>query len=360
MSEYILITGGAGYIGSCVNAMLNTLGFRTIVVDSLVYGHKEALDFSLLDSADSNILEFFKKANLDFTSTEPNLTNPKSNTAFIKADLCDKDALEAIFEKHKISCVLHFAAFAYVSESVANPAKYYTNNVANTLNLLESMRKFGVKHIIFSSTCATYGNPLELPITESHPQNPINPYGRSKLIVEQILADFANAYGLRYIALRYFNAAGASNFFDIGESHSPETHLIPLILQTALKKRECFSIFGRDYDTQDGSCVRDFIHIDDLSAAHILALDYLTKHSTSDVFNLGNGSGFSVLEVLECARKITRCEIPTKYESRREGDPAKLVGSAKKAKEILGWNPIFYDLESILKSAFAWHKNARY
>lgn len=358
MNDKILITGGAGYIGSCVNAMLNTLGFHTIVVDSLIYGHKEALDFRLLDS--SNILEFFNRANLSHPRAAPNLTNPKSNTTFIKADLCDKDALNAIFSKYKISCVLHFAAFAYVGESVENPAKYYANNVANSLNLLESMRKFGVKRIIFSSTCATYGNPLELPIAESHPQNPINPYGRSKLMVEQILADFANAYGFDYIALRYFNAAGASNFFDIGESHSPETHLIPLMLQTALKKRECFSVFGTDYDTRDGSCVRDFIHIDDLSAAHILALYYLEQNLKSEVFNLGNGAGFSVLEVLECARKITQCEIPTKYESRREGDPNELVGSAKKAKEILGWNPIFYDLESILKSAFAWHKNQRY
>ena len=179
-------------------------------------------------------------------------------------------------------------------------------------------------------------------------------------MVEQILADFAKAYGLHYIALRYFNAAGASNFFDIGESHNPETHLIPLMLQTALKKREYFSVFGTDYDTRDGSCVRDFIHIDDLSAAHILALYYLEQNLKSEVFNLGNGAGFSVIEVLECARKITQCEIPTKYESRREGDPNELVGSAKKAKEILGWNPIFYDLKSILKSAFAWHKNQRY
>ena len=358
MNDKILITGGAGYIGSCVNAMLNTLGFQTIVVDSLIYGHKEAMDFRLLDSA--NILEFFKQSNLLQKHTMPNLTNPKENTIFIKTDLCDKDALEAIFSTYKISCVLHFAAFAYVGESVENPSKYYANNVANSLNLLESMRKFGVKRIIFSSTCATYGNPLELPIAESHPQNPINPYGRSKLMVEQILSDFANAYGFHYIALRYFNAAGASNFFNIGESHSPETHLIPLILQTALKKREYFSVFGTDYDTRDGSCVRDFIQIDDLSAAHILALYYLEQNLKSEVFNLGNGVGFSVLEVLECARKITHCKIPCKYELRREGDPNELVGSAKKAKEILGWNPIFYDLESILNSAFAWHKNQRY
>lgn len=355
--KYILITGGAGYIGSCVNAMLNTLGFRTIVVDSLVYGHKEALDFTLLDSQIS-ISEFFKKANI--LAKGANLANPKANTTFIQADLGDRFALKEIFAKYDILCVLHFAAFAYVGESVENPAKYYANNVANSLNLLESMREVGVQNIIFSSTCATYGVPLELPISESHIQNPINPYGRSKLMIEQILSDYANAYGLKYVALRYFNAAGASNFFDIGESHSPETHLIPLILQTALKKRESISIFGNDYKTRDGSCVRDFIHIDDLAMAHILALKYLEQNDKSEVFNLGNGNGFSVLEVLQKAREITNAEIPCIYESRRNGDPAKLVGSAKKAKAILGWNPVFFDLDSILKSAFSWHKNQRY
>lgn len=356
-AKYILITGGAGYIGSCVNAMLNTLGFRTIVVDSLVYGHKEALDFRHLDSQIS-ISEFFKKANI--LAKSANLANPKANTTFIKADLSDRFALKEIFAKYDISCVLHFAAFAYVGESVINPAKYYANNVANSLNLLETMREVGVKNIIFSSTCATYGVPLELPISESHPQNPINPYGRSKLMIEQILADYANAYGLKYVALRYFNAAGASNFFDIGESHSPETHLIPLVLQTALGKRESISIFGTDYQTRDGSCVRDFIHIDDLAVAHILAMQYLEQNDKSKVFNLGNGAGFSVLEVLQKAREITNSEIPCIYESRRSGDPAELVGSAKKAKAILGWNPVFFDLDSILKSAFAWHKNQRY
>lgn len=282
-------------------------------------------------------------------------------TIFIQGDLNDTILLRQIFDTYHIECVLHFAAFAYVGESVLEPQKYYLNNVAHTLNLLSVMREFDCKNIIFSSTCATYGNPTQIPITESHPQNPINPYGRSKLMVEQILQDFSKAYNLSYVILRYFNAAGASNFFNIGESHNPETHLIPLILQTALKQRNTpLEIFGLDYPTKDGSCVRDYIHIDDLALAHILSWRYLRNGGKSDVFNLGNNEGFSVLEVLHKAQEITNTEIPSIKSKRREGDPAILVGDCRKAKAILGWNPHFCDLETILQTAYRWHKNPRY
>lgn len=255
---------------------------------------------------------------------------------------------------------MHFAAFAYVGESVKSPKKYYKNNIANSLNLLESMLKHNVKKIIFSSTCATYGNPLSLPITESHPQNPINPYGQSKLVVENMLKDFHHAYGLNYVILRYFNAAGASMLFDIGESHEPETHLIPLVLQAALGQRESLSIFGNDYPTKDGSCVRDYIHVDDLANAHILALKYLLNGGKSDVFNLGNGEGFSIFEIIECTEKLCGRKIPYIIESRRAGDPATLIGSSAKAGEILGFSPQFHKMESILSSALRWHTNKRY
>lgn len=288
------------------------------------------------------------------------LQNTHKNTTFIHADLCDKTALDSIFTSHNIIAVIHFAAFAYVGESVSEPSKYYRNNIANTLNLLESMRAHNVRHIIFSSTCATYGNPLSLPITESHPQNPINPYGYTKLVVENMLQDFARAYSLNYVILRYFNAAGASMLFDLGESHEPETHLIPLLLQTALGQRACLSVFGDDYESRDGSCVRDYIHIDDLASAHILALKHLLNGGGSEVFNLSNGEGFSVFELIKCAEKLCGKKIPYRVEKRRAGDPATLIGDSTKAREILGWKPHFYDIETILKSALRWHTNPRY
>ena len=288
------------------------------------------------------------------------LQNAHKNTTFIHADIGDSSALDSIFSTYDIESVIHFAAFAYVGESVADPSKYYRNNIANTLNLLESMRKHSVKHIIFSSTCATYGNPLTLPITESHPQNPINPYGYTKLVVETMLRDFARAYGLNYVALRYFNAAGASLLFDLGESHSPETHLIPLLLETALGQREALSVFGDDYESRDGSCVRDYIHIEDLASAHILALKHLLNGGKSEVFNLGNGEGFSVFELIQCAERLCRREIPYRVEKRRAGDPATLIGDSTKAREILGWKPHFYHIETILESALRWHRNKRY
>ena len=272
----------------------------------------------------------------------------------------DLDSLKKIFSKNNIDCVLHFAAFAYVGESVENPEKYYFNNVANTLNLLKAMRENNISKIIFGSTCATYGVPQKLPIDENHPQNPINPYGRTKLMIEQILRDYSAAYGLQFVALRYFNAAGASHFFDIGESHAPETHLLPLVLQTALKKRESFKVFGTDYDTADGSCIRDYIHVDDLAAAHILAMRYLAAGGESAAFNLGNGNGFSVLEVIKTAEKIVGEKIPCEIAARRAGDPAALVGSSEKAKEILKWRPQFFELKKILKSALRWHQNQRF
>lgn len=359
--QNILITGGAGYIGSHTNALLNTLGYKTIVLDSLVYGHKQAIEYTTLQNLDPKAFEFLHWLSAQCQQKNINITpSPAAYSTFIQADLGDKAAVDKIFKSYDIAAVIHFAAFAYVGESVQDPAKYYRNNIANTLNLLELMHTHKVKHIIFSSTCATYGNPLQLPITESHPQNPINPYGYSKLVVENMLKDFAHAYDLHYVILRYFNAAGASMFFDIGESHSPETHLIPIILQTALGKRESLSVFGNDYETKDGSCVRDYIHVDDLSSAHILALRYLQTEKKSEVFNLGNGAGFSVFEVLECAQKLCKKPIPHHIETRREGDPAVLIGDSNKAQNILGWKPYFGHLEHIVSSALRWHANARY
>ena len=366
----ILITGGAGYIGSHANALLNALGFDTIVLDSLVYGHKQALHYAPLPNATTSLLESLKATNMANTSNislggghkslGQSLETAHTRTTFIHADLSDTSALESIFSTYDILAVMHFAAFAYVGESVKDPSKYYYNNVANSLNLLESMRKAHIKNIIFSSTCATYGNPLHLPITESHPQSPINPYGYSKLVVENMLKDFSHAYGINYVILRYFNAAGASMLFNIGESHSPETHLIPLLLQTALGQREALSIYGDDYPTNDGSCIRDYIHIDDLANAHILALKYLLNGGKSEAFNLGNGLGFSIFELLECASRLCGRQIPYTIESRREGDPATLIGDSTKAKQILGWNPLFADIETILSSALNWHRNPRY
>lgn len=368
MTASILITGGAGYIGSHANALLNALGFDTIVLDNLVYGHKQALCYAPLPNAPTSLLESLKASNTTSNislggghkSLDQSLETAHTRTTFIQADLSDISALESIFSTYHIQAVMHFAAFAYVGESVKDPSKYYYNNIANSLNLLESMRKANVKNIIFSSTCATYGDPLHLPITESHPQNPINPYGYSKLVVENMLKDFSRAYGLHYVILRYFNAAGASKLFDIGESHSPETHLIPLLLQTALGQRESLHIYGDDYPTKDGSCVRDYIHIDDLASAHILALTHLLNGGKSEAFNLGNGEGFSIFELVECASRLCGRQIPCTIESRREGDPATLIGDSTKAQQILGWKAHFASIETILSSALNWHRNPRY
>jgi len=318
----VLVTGGAGYIGAHAVRELKKAGYEVVILDNLVYGHRELAQGERL----------------------------------IVGDLENRALLEQLFSEHRFEAVMHFAAYAYVGESVENPAKYYRNNVAATLNLLDVMREAKVNRFIFSSTCATYGEPKEVPIPESHPQNPINPYGASKMMVERILADYSKAYSLKYVALRYFNAAGADESGEIGEDHNPETHLIPLVLDAALGKRKHITIYGTDYDTPDGTCIRDYIHVTDLANAHVLGLKYLQHGGESNVFNLGNGNGFSVREVIETARKVTDREIPVVEGARRPGDPAQLIGSAEKAKKILGWNPKFNQLETIIATAWKWHQ----
>jgi UDP-glucose 4-epimerase len=264
--------------------------------------------------------------------------------------------LDRLFSTHQIDAVMHFAAYTYVGESVTQPDRYYRNNVVGTLTLLEAMVAASIKKFVFSSTCATYGMPQTLPIPEDHPQNPINPYGTSKLMVEQILADFDVAYQLKSVCFRYFNAAGADPSGRLGEDHNPETHLIPLVLMTALGERESISIFGTDYPTPDGTCIRDYIHVTDLAAAHVLGLEYLLKDGDSTAFNLGNGNGFSVREVIDTARQITGRPIAVKECDRRSGDPPILVGSSEKAQTTLGWTPQYADLGKILSHAWEWHK----
>lgn len=321
----ILVTGGAGYIGSHSVLTLQNAGYEVIVLDNLVYGHQDLVE---------NVLQ----------------------TKLIVGDTCDRALLRQIFTDHKIDAVMHFAAYAYVGESVTKPAKYYQNNVVGTFTLLEAMVEAGVHNFVFSSTCATYGVPDSVPIKEDQPQNPINPYGATKLMVERILQDFSVAYDFRSVCLRYFNAAGADPEGRLGEDHDPETHLIPLVLQTALGHRPSISVFGTDYDTPDGSCVRDYIHVLDIAQAHILALEYLLKDGKTDVFNLGNGNGFSVKQVIETARKITGKEIPAVMGDRRPGDPPALVGSGAKAQQILGWQPQYSNLDDIISHAWQWHQ----
>ena len=319
----ILVVGGAGYIGSYMCKYLSKNGYHPVILDNLIYGHREAVKWG----------------------------------SFFKGSMDDSALLDQIFSEHQIAAVMHFAAFCYVGESVLQPARYYRNNVANTLNLLEFMNKRGVRSFIFSSSCATYGEPVEIPITENHTQNPINPYGRSKLMVEQIMEDFSHAYKSECVSLRYFNAAGADPDGELGEDHNPETHLIPLVLKTAIGKREMINIFGDDYPTKDGTCIRDYIHIDDLAQAHLLALKRLLSGLPGGCFNLGNGSGHSVMQLIETARKVTGKTIPSKVVDRRPGDPAVLIGSSEKAIKTLGWHPRFPELETIIETAWKWHKN---
>ena len=318
----ILVTGGAGYIGSHVNKGLHAKGYETLVLDNLIYGHREFVKWG----------------------------------EFVCADLANIDQLRLVFKTYTIDAVMHFAAFAYVGESVVDPQKYYWNNVANTLNLLYVMLEFGVKIIVFSSSCATYGLPGEIPITEEHPQLPINPYGRSKLMVENILDDFADAYEFSYTALRYFNAAGADSDSEIGEWHEPETHLIPLLLDVARERKKKIQIFGTDYQTPDGTCIRDYIHVTDLAEAHILSLDYLLSGGASAAFNLGNGNGFSVKEVIKSAERVTSKRIRIDESSRRKGDPSILIGSSQKIKDVLGWQPRYENLDLIIETAWKWHQ----
>lgn len=322
----ILVCGGAGYIGSHINKMLNQQGYETVVFDNLVYGHREAVKWGEL----------------------------------VVGDIADPQALDELFNKYKFDAVFHFAAYAYVGESVDNPEKYYYNNVANTLNLLHAMKEHGVNKIIFSSTCATYGEPERVPITEDMPQNPINPYGATKLMVERIFKDYNHAYGLQFVVLRYFNAAGADPDGEIGESHDPETHIIPLVLDAASGLRPDVKVFGTDYDTPDGSCVRDYIHVEDLASAHLLALKYLENGGESDFFNLGNERGTSVLEVVESVRSVTGKDFTATLTDRRPGDPAKLVGSSRKAQEVLKWQPQYADIDTIVSHAWKWHEKKEY
>ncbi len=322
----ILVVGGAGYIGSHINKLLHQKGFDTVIYDNLVYGHREAVKWGTLEIG----------------------------------DLSDEKRLDEVFSQYDIDAVFHFAAYAYVGESVTNPSKYYNNNVANTLHLLDTMVKHHVKNIVFSSTCATYGQPEKTPITEDMPQHPINPYGASKLMIERILADYHNAYDLNFCCLRYFNAAGADPEGEIGESHNPETHLIPLILSAAAGDRENIKVFGTDYDTRDGSCIRDYIHVADLADAHLRAMNYLQNGGESTCMNLGNCIGNSVLEVIDAAKEVTGRTIPVVLDERRPGDPATLVGSAAKAEELLGWKPQYGDIKTILKHAWTWYCKKEY
>lgn len=321
----ILVTGGAGYIGSHAVLALRQAGYGVIVLDNLVYGHRELVE--------------------DVLKTE-----------LIVGDTTDRALLDQLFTTREIAAVMHFAAYAYVGESVTDPAKYYRNNVIGTLTLLEAMVAANIKKFVFSSTCATYGVPTTVPIPEDHPQAPINPYGASKLMVERILADFDPAYDFKSVCFRYFNAAGADPEGRLGEDHDPETHLIPLVLQTALGKRDSISIFGTDYPTPDGTCIRDYIHVTDLASAHVLGLEYLLAGNDSQTFNLGNGNGFSVNQVIEAAREITGREIKVVECDRRPGDPPALVGSSEKARSILGWQSQYADIHQIMTHAWNWHQ----
>ena len=319
---HILVVGGAGYIGSHMVKRLIADNHQVVVVDNLSTGYRDAV-----------------------------LTE-----SFYEVDIANQEALSKVFSQHKFDAVFHFASFIQVGESVLEPAKYYRNNVAATLSLLEVMVKFKVKHFVFSSTAAVFGNPTYSPIDEKHPKVPINPYGQSKLMVEKILEDFDRAYGLKSVSLRYFNAAGADPEGELGERHIPETHLIPLVLQAASGRRESISVFGQDYDTRDGTCVRDYIHINDLADAHVKAIDYLKKGNNSAAFNLGNGKGFSVKEIIDAAVKVTGKKIPVKYAERRAGDPPTLVADASLAQKVLGWTPEYQNVEDIISHAWAWEE----
>ncbi|WP_319578633.1 UDP-glucose 4-epimerase GalE [uncultured Methanospirillum sp.] len=317
-SNSILIIGGAGYIGSHVDLYLRDQGYSTLILDNLIRGSKEAI---LHDD-------------------------------FIQVDIQDKKTLNEIFSSHHYSAVMHFAAYAYVGESVHEPLKYYNNNLGGMISLLECMQHHNVNKLIFSSTCATYGNPNYLPIDEKHPQKPVNPYGWSKLMAEQIMSDCDAAWGLKTVALRYFNAAGEDPQGRAHERHDPETHLIPLVLHAAADPTKEIQIFGTDYDTPDGTCIRDYIHVTDLAQAHVLALEYLLKGGESQVYNLGNGTGYSVREVIDAAKRVTGKEIVVRECPRRPGDPPALVGSADKIIKELGWKQTIPNLEDIIRTAW--------
>lgn len=321
----ILVTGGAGYIGSHAALALQQAGYDLLVLDNLSNGHQELVEQELQGK-------------------------------LVVGDISDRPFLDHLFSAYPITAVMHFAAYIAVGESVTDPGKYYRNNVAGTLTLLEAMVAASVQQLVFSSTCALYGTPKFVPITEDHPQEPMSPYASSKQVVERMLADFDAAYGLKSVRFRYFNAAGADPEGRLGEDHAPETHLIPLVLLAALGKLESISILGTDYPTPDGTCVRDYIHVADLAQAHVLGLQYLQNGGDSNVFNLGNGSGFSVREVIEAARRVTQREIRVVERDRRPGDPPILVGSSDKARSVLDWQPQYADLDTILTHAWQWHQ----
>lgn len=322
MNAAVLVVGGAGYIGSHCVMELAQRGYDVVTFDNLSTGHRDAV----------------------------------REGRFEHGDMADNARLREVFRRYEFAAVMHFAAFAYVGESVTDPHKYYQNNVANTLNLLSAMREAQVDKFIFSSTCATYGEPAEVPIPETHPQNPINPYGRSKLMVERILSDFEPAYGLKSVVFRYFNAAGADPSGEIGERHDPETHLIPLVFAAA-KGGPRLKLFGTDYPTPDGTCVRDYIHVTDLATAHILGLERLLAGGAGGAYNLGNGNGYSCRQVVESVERVTGLSVPFDAAPRRPGDPAVLVGTARKAIEELGWKPRFADLDTIVDTAWRFHRS---
>ena len=320
----ILVLGGAGYIGSHTVYELIDAGKEVVIADNLETGHIEAV-------------------------------HPKAK--FYQGDIRDRAFIDLVFDKEKIEGVIHFAANSLVGESMTNPLKYYDNNLCGTKVLLESMVAHGIDKIVFSSTAATYGEPERVPILETDRTEPTNCYGETKLSMEKMFKWTGLAHGLRFVSLRYFNACGAHGSGQIGEAHNPESHLIPLILQVPNGQREFISIFGDDYDTKDGTCIRDYIHVTDLAQAHILAMDYLMRGGESDIFNLGNGVGFTVKEVIDTARTVTGHPIPAKVTPRRAGDPAQLIVSSEKARSVLGWNPQHADLEEIIASAWNWHNN---
>ncbi|MGK7914652.1 MAG: UDP-glucose 4-epimerase GalE [Prochloraceae cyanobacterium] len=322
----VLVTGGAGYIGSHTVMALQQAGYSVLVLDNLVFGHRDFVE--------------------DILKVE-----------FICGDVGDRDLLQQIFATYKIGAIIHFAAYTYVRESVEQPAKYYRNNVVATLNLLEAAISAGVMNFVFSSTCATYGWPQSLPLREDHPQNPINPYGMSKLMGEQFLLDFARAHQLRSVCFRYFNAAGADKQARLGEDRNPETHLIPLVLMAAMNKRDRVYIYGTDYDTPDGTGVRDYLHVLDLAQAHVLGLEYLLKGGATDVFNLSNGNGFSVRQVIQAAKTVIGKNFPVVETQRRIGDPPILVGDSTKALQVLNWQPQEKDLNVIIEDSWRWYQH---
>lgn len=326
-AETILVTGGAGYIGSHTVRLLVHEGYQVVVLDNLVYGHRDAI-------VDESV-------------------------EFVEGTVGDREFVHALFEKHNFSGVIHFAAYAFVGESVTDPLKYYANNVGEPVVLLEVMRQFGVKAFVFSSTCATYGNPIQLPLAEDHPQNPVSPYGRSKLMVEWILKDCDAAWGLKYAALRYFNASGSSFDGAIGEDHDPETHLIPLVLMAIKGERDKITVFGTDYDTPDGTCVRDYIHVDDLATAHLSALRRLMAGQDSLQCNLGTGIGFSVKQIIDVAEEVTGKKVPVEYGERRAGDATHLMADPQGAKDLLGWEAKHKNPKPMVESAWKWLSGER-